>query len=234
MSLLSPAFSGLWDENHRSWRLERFQPLDVMKTKLLIPIPHGGNTACLLIIWLFALILGPRFALAQGSSPPLLTTITNPAPVAGGGFGASVTAVGSDRVLIGANNAARAYLFNVNGTLLTTITNPMPASSDNFGIAVAAVGSDRVIIGREPYTTAPGSAYLFALAYPPLSIARNAGTVSDSWITLETGLILQQTDLLGVPTVWNDTTNLVSVTGVTNVVQQTVGITNRFFRLGRP
>ena len=84
---------------------------------------------------------------------------------AGGRFrtisAASVAAVGSDRVLIGAHlttraraDAGAAYLFSTNGTLLTTFTNPTPAATDSFGYSVAAVGSDRVLIGAPADTPA--------------------------------------------------------------------------------
>jgi hypothetical protein len=102
----------------------------------------------------------------------LLTTFTNPTPAADDRFGISMTAVGSDRVLIGAPNdnmgathAGAAYLFSTNGTLLTTFTNPTPAADEYFGISVAAVESDRVLIGA-PYDSTgaagAGAAYLFS------------------------------------------------------------------------
>src|SRR2546422_785193 len=105
---------------------------------------------------------------AQGQTS-LLITFTNPTPVVNDRFGASVAALGSDRLVIGASgagdaSAGEAYLFGANGTLLTTFTNPSPALNEYFGASVAAVGSNRVLIGA-PYdnTTAPGSsaAYLF-------------------------------------------------------------------------
>ena len=102
----------------------------------------------------------------------LLTTFTNPTPVAGDYFGYSVAAVGSDRVLIGAylddagaTDAGAAYLFSTNGILLTTFTNPTPAAGDYFGRSVAAVGSDRVVIGAlgaDTGATDAGAAYLFS------------------------------------------------------------------------
>ena len=176
----------------------------------------------------------------------LLTTFTNPTPAASDYFGWSVAAVGSTRVLIGAYQdgtgafqAGAAYLFSTNGTLLNTFTNPTPAAADWFGDAVAAVGSDRVIIGGvwdDTGATHAGSAYLFALPYPPLNITRNASMVSVNWITAETGLTLQQTDLLGAPTGWSDTTDSVSINGLTNTVQQSIanGTASRFYRLRRP
>jgi len=81
-----------------------------------------------------------------------------------------------------------------------------------------------------------GAAYLFALPYPLLGIVRNAGTVSIKWVTAETGLVLQQTVLLGASAAWSDSTNSVSINGQANVVQQTVtnGPATRFYRLRRP
>jgi len=81
-----------------------------------------------------------------------------------------------------------------------------------------------------------GSAYLYALPYPPLSIARNASTLSLSWVTPETGMLLQQTDLLSTRPSWSDTTNSVSINGLTNLVQPTIAneIAKRFYRLRRP
>jgi len=102
----------------------------------------------------------------------LLTTFTNPTPLAGDHFGSAVAGVGRDRVLIGAlyddtgaTDAGAAYLFSTDGTLLTTFTNPTPATDDRFGWSVAAVGSDRVLIGADFDDTgasAAGAAYLFS------------------------------------------------------------------------
>ena len=176
----------------------------------------------------------------------LITTFTNPSPAAYDYFGWSVAAVGSTRVLIGAYQdgtaafqAGSAYLFSTNGALLNTFTNPTPAAQDWFAWSVAAVGSDQVLIGGVwDNTGAPraGSAYLYALPYPPLSIARNASTLSLSWVTPETGMLLQQTDLLSTRPSWSDTTNSVSINGLTNLVQPTIAneIAKRFYRLRRP
>ncbi len=174
----------------------------------------------------------------------LITTFTSPTPAAADSFGDAVAAVGSTRVLIGAaadstdaSVSGRAFLFSTNGTLLNTFTNPTPAARDAFGYSLAAVGSDRVILGAirdDTGGTDAGSAYLFDLPYPSLSIARNAGTASVKWVTPETGLALQQAGALGSSTVWNDTSDSVSINGQTNVVQQTMTTTNRFFRLHRP
>ena len=102
----------------------------------------------------------------------LLTTFTNPTVANSDYFGISVAAVGTDRVLIGANrddtgaiDAGAAYLFSTNGTLLTTFTNPTPANFDYFGYSVVAVGTDRVLIGAVndgTGATFTGAAYLFS------------------------------------------------------------------------
>jgi hypothetical protein len=117
---------------------------------------------------------GAGAAYLFSTSGALLTTFTNPTPAANDWFGTSVAAVGSDRVLIGADlddtgaaNAGAAYLFSISGALLTTFTNPTPAVDDYFGTSVAAVGSNRVLIGA-PYDDAgdvagnAGAAYLFS------------------------------------------------------------------------
>jgi hypothetical protein len=91
----------------------------------------------------------------------LLTTFAKPAAVSFEGFGHSIAALGSDRVLIGTKGSG-AYLFNVNGTLLTTFTDPNPAPGF-FGWAVAAAGTDRVLISAYLDDTGAddaGAAYL--------------------------------------------------------------------------
>jgi hypothetical protein len=101
----------------------------------------------------------------------VLTTFTNPTPAIGDNFGTSLTAVGSDHVLIGSVNAGaggndggKAFLFRTNGTLVTTFDNPTPERWDGFGNSVAALGGDRVLIGAPNDNTGAeytGAAYLF-------------------------------------------------------------------------
>jgi hypothetical protein len=100
-----------------------------------------------------------------------LTVFTNPAPAFGDWFSRSVAAVGTDRVLIGADrddtgasDAGAAYLFSTNGLLLATLSKPAPAANDYFGISVAAVGPDRLLVGAhsdDTGTISTGAAYLF-------------------------------------------------------------------------
>ena len=73
--------------------------------------------------------------------------------------------------------------------------------------------------------------------YPPLNITKDAGmNFFVSWITTEPGLILQQATVLGTPTVWSDTTEMVTTNGLTQLVQQAIAneVTQRFYRLRRP
>ncbi len=121
----------------------------------------------------------------------LLTTFTNPAPTTSAHFGNAVTAVGSDRVLIGAywddtgaNNAGAAYLFSTNGALLFTYTNPAPAASDLFGSAVAAVGTDKVLISAyadDTGATNAGAAYLFSTNGTLLTTFTNPTPADSDW-----------------------------------------------------
>jgi hypothetical protein len=130
--------------------------------RVLIGAPGNGNG--------IASIAGAAYLFSTNGI--LLNTFTSPTPSAIDGFGGSVAAVGSDRLLIGASGdstgataAGAAYLFSTNGTLLIAITNPTPAVADAFGISVAAVGSDRVLIGALNDNTGAaqaGAAYLFS------------------------------------------------------------------------
>lgn len=110
------------------------------------------------------------------ASGTLLTTFTNPAPTYQANFGASLAAVGNDRVLIGEpsndtgiGDAGAAFLFSTDGALLTVITNPTPGGNEYFGFSVAAAGNDAVLIGA-PYDkdlddfdpVNAGAAYLFS------------------------------------------------------------------------
>jgi hypothetical protein len=99
------------------------------------------------------------------------TTFTNPTPAAYDYFGGRMTAVGSDKVLIGtpfddtgATDAGIAYLFSTSGTRLTTFTNPTPATNEYFGGSVAAVSANTVLIGARHDNIggySAGAVYLF-------------------------------------------------------------------------
>lgn len=103
----------------------------------------------------------------------LMTTFTNPTPLADENFGRPVAFLGRDRVLIGAagessavNGAGAVYLFHTNGNLLTSLTNPSP-SSESLGVALTVIDADKLLIGAPGYdfsVPAPnsGAAYLFS------------------------------------------------------------------------
>jgi hypothetical protein len=101
----------------------------------------------------------------------LLTTFTNPTPASFDSFGGSLTALGSDRVLItasfddtSATDAGATYLFSTNGTLLATFTTPSLAENGGI-IQVAAMGSDGVLVGapNEPLGAyGVGAVYVFS------------------------------------------------------------------------
>ncbi|MBI3851396.1 MAG: hypothetical protein HY298_14135 [Verrucomicrobia bacterium] len=99
----------------------------------------------------------------------LLASFTKPTAPVSTSFGISVAAVGTDKVLIGADTdstggayAGAAYLFSTNGTLLTTLTNPTPKGYAYFGHAVAGLGTDRVLIGEYGGAAYAGAAYVFS------------------------------------------------------------------------
>lgn len=104
----------------------------------------------------------------------LLAIFEKPAPKSADYFGEAISAVGMDKVLIGApydddfgpENAGAAYLFNLSGELLTNYCSPSPRAQDEFGTALTGVGTDSVVIGayRKSVTKeACGGAYLFDL-----------------------------------------------------------------------
>jgi hypothetical protein len=102
----------------------------------------------------------------------LVATFDNPAPEGFDRFGHSLTAVGNDRVLIGAPEdstgayqSGAAYLFSTNGLLLQTFLCPTPTYRDLFGYSVAVLGTDQVIIGAIQRTVSgviAGAAYRFS------------------------------------------------------------------------
>ncbi len=98
-------------------------------------------------------------------------SVASPTPAVFGGFGTSISRVGSGRFVVGASleyaNDSRvgaAYLFNLDGLRLTTLANPDPTPYDNFGGAVAGVGQEFIVVGAVADDTGAndsGSAYLY-------------------------------------------------------------------------
>ncbi|MBI3881554.1 MAG: hypothetical protein HY301_16020 [Verrucomicrobia bacterium] len=103
----------------------------------------------------------------------LLVAFVKPGPTLGAHFGASVAALGSDRVLICAPRdstdglvAGAAYLFRTNGLFLTNFSKVTTGLTESaFGYSVASVGSNRVLIGSVGAitgSTTAGAAHLFS------------------------------------------------------------------------
>ena len=132
------------------------------------------------------------------------------------------------------------FEISTNGGVGWSLLGPgtrIPGGWELAGLNLTGIGSIRAR-GRTSGGANNSSGLVESVAafpnVPSLSIARSDAGVSISWITPETGLILQQTDLLGTPTLWSNTTELVSINGQTNTVQQALVPANRFFRLRRP
>jgi len=93
-----------------------------------------------------------------------LTKITASDGAANDRFGFSV-AVGSGRIVVGANRGDSAYIFDLNGNEITKITGADTAPGDDFGVFVA-VGCGRIVVGArldDDAGTYSGSAYVFDL-----------------------------------------------------------------------
>ncbi len=108
-------------------------------------------------------------------------------------FGAFVTAVGDDRVLISATQnddmkpslAGAAYLYDLKGFLLESYSNPTDSIGDGFGPS-AALGTEAWVIGApgdDTDGTDTGRAYVFSLGGkgPSLTIQNPSPTVGDQF-----------------------------------------------------
>lgn len=139
------------------------------------------------------------------TSGALITTFTNPAPGDSHEFGRSVTALGNDRVLIGApgeDPGGAAYLFSTNGALLITYTNPTPAADDRFGWFVTAVGSDQVLIadtGDDTGAKDAGAAYLFSSNGTLLATITNPVPAADDFFGWSLAAVGTMRVLIGAP-----------------------------------
>jgi hypothetical protein len=73
------------------------------------------------------------------------------------------------------------------------------------------------------------------LGYPTLNITQSGTNAVVSWITAESGLILQQTADLATPTLWSNLGPAGLVSGTTNsVIVPRTPVQRQFFRLRRP
>lgn len=194
--------------------------------------------------------LGAGAAYLFSTNGALLVNFTNPTPAAFDTFGYAVTAVGTDRVLIGAvgdpigtTPVGAAYLFNTNGLLITTFTNPTPAYADAFAYSVAAVGIDHVLIGAtedDMGATNAGVAYLFSTAVPTpaapaLTIYRTAtNTMAISWPSPSTGWTLHQTTNGLALLNWTNAPGMIEDDGITKTLIVNPPTGDRFYRLFKP
>jgi hypothetical protein len=187
---------------------------------------------------------GAAYLFSTGGA--LLATITNPHPALNDNFGWALSAVGTDKLLIGAPNddtgaanSGSAYLFSTNGALLAAIPNPTPAPNDSFGASLAAVRADRVIIGAyldDIGAADSGAAHLFnLLPIPSLSIARTStNTIVLSWPSSAAGFVLQENPNSVGPAGWSNvlTTPADNGTSKSVILNPTTG--NRYFRVALP
>jgi hypothetical protein len=102
-----------------------------------------------------------------------LTIITNPSGLVEESFGASVTGVGNEWVVVGTPYAGSyiggrgtVYMFNTNGILLRTLTHPAPQPQDtldSFGKSLAPFGTNALLVGAYDlynWKVMPGTVYL--------------------------------------------------------------------------
>lgn len=180
----------------------------------------------------------------------LLTTITNPSPVAGDSFGARLSVMDGDRLLISSPREAvdttdlvgAAYIFNLNGALLTTLTNPTPAFADLFASRVAAFGNGHVLIGAMQDNTGAtdaGAVYLFSIPSQPIAPSLTiqltaANTLAVTWPSPSTGFVLQQnTNDIGSVN-WSNVTATIQDDGTHKSLLVNPTAQSRFYRLVQP
>ena len=84
---------------------------------------------------------GAAFIYDVANAQPIFTLLP-PSPTSSGRFGSAITAVGDDKVLIGAPGMRKAFVYHIStGSLLTT----MSAGHVEFGAAVGTVGTSFII-----------------------------------------------------------------------------------------
>ena len=175
----------------------------------------------------------------------LVNTFMNPGH-ASEVLGRSLTAVGSDRVLIGTSGSEKAYLFGTNGALLTTIgrnstlgrtiSNQDPASVAPWGAPVVSLGNDLVLVSTTPpvWDYRDGEAYLFSISpRPSLNIWLTAtNTVVISWPSAVTNFFLQE-NVASVSVNWSNVTAEIRNNGTNKTVIVSPAERSRFYRLFR-
>jgi hypothetical protein len=93
----------------------------------------------------------------------LLTTFTNPAPMANDLFGWAAVGLPPNRIAIsaigaedGAPDSGRVYVFDLSGQLLATVTNPSPTPNAWLGSSLALLDEQRFLVGEAGSNGAAG------------------------------------------------------------------------------
>ncbi len=137
----NPAISGSFGESAARFDADRF----------LV----GGSTANGGAAFLF----DNSGALLLSIPNPNSNTIGNPIS----GFGATVAPFDKDRILIGDDQAKRAYLYDTNGNVLAVFNDPVVNTSSGamFGTAMSSLGPDRIAVGDAKDASGKGAVYIF-------------------------------------------------------------------------
>jgi hypothetical protein len=177
------------------------------------------------------------------SDGAMLTMFPNPSPAINDWFGYAVSAVGTDKVLVGARLddvgdvfAGAAYLFDTNGTLLTVFTNPTPQYGEVFGSSLTAIGADQILIGAsQDNTGAPsaGAAYLFNAQGALLTTFTNPVAGAGDYFGFSLAALSSDRLLIGAPedsggaadsaAVYLFRTDGVLLTAITNPIPRAIG-----------
>jgi len=133
------------------------------------------------------------------------------------GFGWSAAPIGSDHVIIGAQQGDKAaHLYNINGTLITAFNAP----PDYVSWSVAAVGTDRVLLGARwggIYTNEVKNAFLFSTNGTLLSTFVNPAPTNTYSFGMSLAALGTEAVLIGsIPAAYLFNTNGTLITTFTN------------------
>src|SRR5262249_23803629 len=120
------------------------------------------------------------FDLASTTPTAPVATLNNPNPSAQGSFGRNVAiagkyaAVGAFFADLGAEDAGAAYVYDLSsaspGTPIATLTEPVPGKYHHFGSGVAISGSRLVVGAEHSGTSGGGTAFVYDLTSPFLTM----------------------------------------------------------------
>jgi len=190
----------------------------------------------------FRLVANEGIAYLFNTNGNLLTTFTNPVPVAGDNFGWSVASLKDELVLIssrssdiGASGSGAVFAFSTNGSLLCVITNPIPTEFAAFGFSLASHESGEILVGATYQSrngiSYVGEAYRFQL-WPLLEITQTPpNTIAVSWPSLPSGFLLQQNILAVTSPSWSNATGVYLDDGTNKTMTLNEQSVNGFYRL---